>query len=101
MQPSMLADVLCAGLPALLGAAGSALPDARPLGLGIVRADESSRALFVYVDAFGSTGYLPRAAELPAAFQPHVSKRMILTPEEFANPNGLVESRLFHAGVLQ
>jgi len=94
----MLADVLCAGLPPLLDAAGSALSDARPIGLGVVRADESGRALFVYIDAFGSTGYLPRLRDLPPAFQPRASERLIQKPEEFANPDGLVESRLLHAG---
>ena len=66
----MSAEVLCAGLPALLDAARAALPDACPMGVGVVRDAESGRVLFAYVDAFGSTVYLPRADDLPAAFRP-------------------------------
>jgi transcriptional regulator with GAF, ATPase, and Fis domain len=96
----MWADVLCAGLPAPLDAVGRTLPDARLTGLGIVRAAESGRALFAYVDAFGSTAYATRAVDLPSAFRPRAAGSQELTPGDFgANPAGLVESRLMHAGL--
>jgi transcriptional regulator with GAF, ATPase, and Fis domain len=92
--------VLCAGLPALLDAADAAVRDARPMGLGVVRDDLAGRALFVYVDALGSTVYVPIAADLSAAFRPRVSERVMVSPEELAaNPTGLVESRLLPAGL--
>src|SRR5262245_52519261 len=96
----MLADVLCAGLPALLEAAGTALPDARPLGLGVVRAEPSGRVLFVYIDAFGSAAYRSSAGDLPAAFHPRAAERIVLAADELsAHQNGLVESRLLHTGL--
>jgi transcriptional regulator with GAF, ATPase, and Fis domain len=96
----MWADVLCAGLPALLEGASAALPDARLTGLGIVRAAESGRVLFAYVDAFGSTAYAARAVDLPSALRPRAAELQELTPNEFAaNPAGLVESRLTHGGL--
>src|SRR5262245_21937378 len=94
------ADSLCAGLPGLLDAACASLADAHPLGLGLVRSAEAGRALFAYVDAFGSTGYLPRLADLPAAFRPRAAGRIDVTPADLSrNPTGIVESRLLHAGI--
>src|SRR5262245_50968378 len=112
MQRMQSADTLCAGLPALLDAAGSALADARPLGLGVVLSVESGpgptdvegpgQALFVYVDAFGSTAYLAGAEDLPAAFRPRASERVVIDPDELGkNPEGLVESRLLHTGLAE
>src|SRR5262249_35546108 len=97
----MSAESLCAGLPALLDAACAALADAHPLGLGAVCADGSARTLLLYNDALGSTAYRPHEGDLPAAFRPRVSGRVVVMPEELeANPLGLVESRLLHAGLL-
>jgi transcriptional regulator with GAF, ATPase, and Fis domain len=96
----MWADVLCAGLPPLLDAASAALPDARFRGVGVVRAAESGRVLFAYVDAFGSTAYVARAVDLPSALRPRAADSKELKAGEFtANPAGLVESRLMHAGL--
>src|SRR5262245_9778652 len=99
MQRRMSADALCAALPALLEEARTKLPEAQPMGIGVVRAADAGRVLFAYVDAFGSTGYLPRPAELPAAFRPRAAEILEVAPGDFAsNPAGLVESRLLHAG---
>jgi transcriptional regulator with GAF, ATPase, and Fis domain len=96
----MWADVLCAGLPELLDAASGSSQGAQLMGLGVVRAAESGTVLFAYVDAFGSTAYAARAVDLPAAFRPRASESHALTPGDFAaNPAGLVESRLLHAGL--
>src|SRR5262245_27455574 len=96
----LAADTLCAGLPALLDSVSASLAEARPMGLGVVRAGRDDRALLVYVDAFGSTGYFPRTADLPAAFRPRTSGRLDVTPEPLErNPTGLVESRLMHSGI--
>jgi len=100
MRRLTLSDVLCAGLPALLDLAGAALPGLRPMGVGVILADDPGRWLFAYIDAFGSTAYLARTDELPPTFRTPTSGPVVITPDEFAgNPRGLVESRLLHAGV--
>ena len=89
------ADALCAGLPALLDAACALLAPARPVGLGVVCAEPAGRALFVYADVFGCTGYRARVDELPLGFRPRGSGPIEIDAAGFAaNPSGLVESRL-------
>jgi transcriptional regulator with GAF, ATPase, and Fis domain len=93
------ADVLCAGLPALFSAAAARLAGVHPLGLGVVSAEPQERALFVYFDAFGSTGYLTRQDELPAGFRVRSAGRQDVDASAcFASaPVSLVESRLTQA----
>src|SRR5262245_66406142 len=95
----LAADTLCAGLPALLDTVSAWLPEACPMGLGVVRAGRDDRALLVYADAFGSSGYFPRVVELPEAFRPRAAGTLHVPPEDLErNPTGLVESRLMHVG---
>jgi hypothetical protein len=93
------AEVLCAGLPALFDAASARLARMRLIGLGVVCAEPGDRALFVYLDAFGSTGYLTRADDLPVAFRScSTGRREIDAAACFSShPGGLVESRLTQA----
>src|SRR5215510_2139716 len=94
------ADAVCAGLPALFDEASRSLPDARLMGLGVVRDGEAGRAMLAYLDAFGSTVYCPNVADLPEPFRPRESGVRRVDPRDLsANPAGLVESRLLHAGI--
>ncbi len=95
-----MADTLCAGLPARLDAVCAQLPAARPVGLGVVCAEPDGRALFMYADVFGCTGYRTRADDLPRAFRPRASGRMEVDAAGFyKDPSGLIESRLTQASL--
>jgi transcriptional regulator with GAF, ATPase, and Fis domain len=92
------ADVLCAGLPALGDAASAKLGDNSLVGLGIVCTEPEGTALFMYADVFGCTGYRAGVDDLPPGFRPRVSGRLEIDAAGFyANPSGLVESRLTQA----
>jgi transcriptional regulator with GAF, ATPase, and Fis domain len=95
------ADRLCAGLPTLLDAVSAKLAAMRPVGLGVVSAEADGQALFIYVDAYGSTGYLTRVDDLPAAFRPRSGGRQEVDAAASlsGNPAGLIESRLTQAGL--
>jgi len=64
-----------------------------------VREARDRHALLVYVDAFGSTAYLPLITDLPEPFRPRVAGRVQLRAHDLSiNPSGLIESRLLHVG---
>src|SRR5262245_10823155 len=100
-QPMWTADVLCAGLPALLETARATLAGTHPVGVGVVSAEVRGQALFVYCDAFGSAGYMPRADDLPKEFVAWSADGQDIDAAAFfaRNPGGLVESRMVQAGL--